>query len=86
MAGRCGMSCTGDLVQKVKHRLHTLTNDSRPHSAVLAAAAAVSAVAVPPLTNDTALVFAVAAPRIEIPPPAVVAAGEEAPAVEPVAA
>jgi hypothetical protein len=84
-----GCRASDDLVQKVEHRLHALTKDSRPHSVVVvAAAAAVSVVAAPPLTNDTALVFAVAeaAPGIKVPPPAVVAAGEDAPAVEPVAA
>jgi hypothetical protein len=86
-----GCHALDDLVQKVEHRLHALTNDSGAHSAVdavVAVAAAVSVVAAPPLANDTALVFAAAeaAPGVEVPPPAVVAAGEDVPAVEPVAA
>lgn len=102
-----GRRASDDLVQKVEHRLHALTNDNGAHSsvveqqhvdAVVAVAAAVSVVAVPPLANDTALVFAVAeaAPGVEVPLPAVVAvavaalkalvAAEDVPVVEPVAA
>lgn len=90
-----GRRASDDLVQKVEHRLHALTNDSGAHSAVVeqqhvdavvAVAAAVNVVAAPPLANDTALVFAVAeaAPGVEVPPPP--AAAEDVPAVEPVAA
>lgn len=87
-----GCRAWDDLVQKVEHKLRG------GHSAVVAVAAAVRVVAAPPLANDTALVFAVAeaAPGVEVPPPAVaavaaaaskaLAAAEDVPAVEPVAA